>query len=518
MPKNLFEGSKITKPAELGGTESRLKRREREIAMMVLLSFVLSMVPRKEAEAHDRPDGITQGASAGEPRKIELLNKDMVMGKDRIEHHGAITVGLNSGIPMTYARGFDTARSESKDAYAKWGTFVTQEIEHELASNLSRMNTTGEAPLGLSDTRITKISITGSSSPEAYKHESASHESVKPGVIDQPNVTLAEKRAREVAERLGRENAIKNLRSSGVNVSNELLEQASQHITGEEIQFSADEIAELGKLARTYGIVTPSIYHDAAELIERYNTGRITKKADKAALDKIVKSKRGVQVTIEYEAGKPIDVTIPAPIIHLGLSLSVLNPVREAPEPPKGHIPKEIHDPRTTPTEERGTREPIAVHVPEKIRQVQLPPEKEPDYQYLEWETLMNDLYRYFRSETTIQRGLDYGKLGIEMDALFDKFSSEEDRELYFSEKLLRNWREHDIACRQEAGWTKHVDEGLSYEENPRQIQWARMHVRQLLGAVQAHHAEQMNEEQRRQAYFDYIAKRVRTLNETYGF
>ena len=47
---------------------------------------------------------------------------------------------------------------------------------------------------------------------------------------------------------------------------------------------------------------------------------------------------------------------------------------------------------------------------------------------------------------------------------------------------MLKAWKQHNIACRKEAGIkNEDLETGLNYEENTNEIQWAKAHAKALI-------------------------------------
>lgn len=408
-------------------------------------------------------------------------------------------------IPYEYARAFDTAKPLNPEDYAKAEAYLRQQLERIFAERLiafdmsERVYRRDHAPESLSQMKIQSIKFLGAASPEAEKYGPSS---IEPGHVEPENLELAEMRAM-----VGRDITIKQLSDMGVD--KEALDKAltNMSVESQELQFSAEELRELATLAVEYKGVDEVEKIDA--LISAYNKGQIKDAAITQRLDEIVAKKRMVQVEIVYENDAKSVLIIPLPLLLLlgllwpprrGGFIDIpprgrtLPPQGEAPVPPEGVVLGPDDTERIT---EDG-REILGIpgsEIPTDLA----------EREKMQDATLVNDIYMFFDRPETVARGLDYRAIADDFFNHYDQLTNEQDREAYLTAKILAAWRLHDLGARREAGISSEaLEEGLDYAHQPKQIQWARIHARELIQLVE------LRRQNNDRDYLDLVSPRVR--------
>jgi len=419
-------------------------------------------------------------------------------------------------IPYEYSRLFDSGKPLRKRDHEKLSAFIDQQIKRELASmiyglsNSKRVHEAHNSNPDLSKLKIIGMKVVGTTSPEGPAEKGP--DTLAPDNIDSENLKLAILRG---ATSLGyTEKSLKHLKAK---LSNEVLNQAKSKIEGQEIQFSTDEMRELSKLAQNYRGVDEleQIYH----MVVDYNNGKIKDKETNSKLDTIINSKRSVKISIEYEGNQHKILLIPFPL----LLFLFLIPPPPPPEPdpsnsdktqktPSGEGPK----PKTPIDQEspvETTTPKILVEKPPKgfsgyLEKIPLPEGEEAEK--IEEETWIRDLFVFFDRKETINRGLDYKAISDSVFENYDKFfideKTERETEISLTYLILKQWREHDIAARFEAGIDRKIEEGLNYLDDSKQIRYARMHAKAIMELVK------MKKTNPNIDYIDLMSKKIRLL------
>jgi hypothetical protein len=364
---------------------------------------------------------------------------------------------VNIKIPYEYARLFDrdpkSKEPVHQEDHEKLGKFIEEEFNRQFAEILYGYDWSKDVknlkqPDIPTELKIEGIEITGTASPEGPRDKGP--ETIKPGSIDRENLELALKRGR-----VGLSLTEEWLKKSGVNLNQ--LEEAARNIQAKEIQFSDDEMKLLADLSKKWkGSYDASRIH---RMIIDYNRGQIKDASLVSQLDQIIGSKRMVEITIKYEKNEKRRVLIPIPILPIltGVSLSYL--ARK-----KRELRGEISG------------------IPEAVKVTDAPGRETNEGKEMEVQTVVDDLGMFFDREETVRRGIDYRAMAEDVQSKGRHFKDSAEREIYLANKIINSWKEHDAMCRKEAGWSlEHVNQGLDYENQPRQIQWAKVHARVLL-------------------------------------
>ena len=403
-------------------------------------------------------------------------------------------------IPYHYARFFDSAKPLDPEDHKKLSEYINQRLSEEFAKRVidlgfgigQRLDPESEKEK-ISKIGIKSIHIVGRASPEGPQEKGPS--TLEIGAIDEENIKLAELRAQ-----VGGELTLEELKKLGVDLKN--IPQISYK--GEEVQFTEKEFEELEKLASKLG------YPNVFELIIDYNDNKIQDEEALNILDRIVASKRGIEVHIEYNDGEVTKILIPIPL--LPLLLLFFRRRRRLSEiiPEESILPSE-----STPSLGEGPQlseipklEAIPINVSDLQHWGKLLSEIPPDeYESMKWQALINDLYRFFDDPDTIRRGLSYRAITEAIVRDYDRFSNKEELELAVAYLILEKWREHDIKARQEAGISEEkLEIGLDYINQPNQIRWALIHARLLIQLAEIRRVELKEmEEGTRRVLRDYI-------------
>ncbi|MFZ6015429.1 MAG: hypothetical protein ACOYUZ_03685 [Patescibacteria group bacterium] len=121
--------------------------------------------------------------------------------------------------------------------------------------------------------------------------------------------------------------------------------------------------------------------------------------------------------------------------------------------------------------------------MPKLILETRKPEKGDEGFEWMMWQTYVKDLYPFFNDQTTIRRGCDYVQMMQDVYRSYEAFDNDEDRLNYLTFKLLTAWRAHDQQARREAQMHD-LESGLDYFNQPKQIQWAKMHAEALLELV----------------------------------
>ncbi|MFC1788259.1 hypothetical protein ACFLZY_03515 [Patescibacteria group bacterium] len=394
----------------------------------------------------------------------------------------------NIHVPYTYARAFEkdpaSGQPLNPEDHEKARAHIENELKKQFADILHGLDVSKRVyhkdhPVSnLNQAQVETIRVVGTTSPEAEDQSS-----VKPGNIDAENIRLAQARA-EAAFGITKE----QLEEIGISLDD--LQQSAEQVTSEEIQFSEDELRELAQIAGSQKGVDD--LENIFKIIIAYNQDKIKDQAVLDRLDQIIGSKRAAEIEIEVKGQRKETVLIPLPLLLL---LPLLLPgfrrrdQEQKPEP--AQVPPEW-DPNT-------------VEIPDSIADTPLPPEDSQEFESMEDQTVIEDLYPNFDDQAVVARGLDYRGLVQALETHHDRLPDNEAREAYLAALLLETWRNHDLESRRQAGWDEgHLEENLDYENQPQQIRWARMHARVMRELVEAHQRTPEAD------YFELLTERTR--------
>jgi len=472
MPK--FEGVNpfiaVEKPESV---MDKVRRQKNLIVFGVATAFMGGQIPMHRDMVFEHGERRVETQEA--PSQLDTTpTVKSIRGKLKIEMPASPLLSDEmSAVPQEYARNFDHAKSMDQYSYDNLVAHTEQEIRQDMASHfygMSYQQNPGQNPAPLHDVRITAIHITGMSSPEAFRYESPTHQSTKPGEVEQANVQLAGKRADQAVKDMKANGVIKKLNQAGMEVDESVLAEAARTMNAEEVQFSEAEVQQLNKIAEKYPFYAQGMdqYRAIALLVEAYNTGHVKDAGDRKELDQIVGSKRRVDVVIEYEAQAPEKIEVPVPLL-------ASDPV--PPLPPD----KKVTETKTVTRRLLESYDPN--QTPAQVRQIDPPEPNDPKYDWMVWQTYVKDLTQFFNKEQTIRRGCDYVQLTHDMYREFDRFKTNKDRTDYLATKILEAWMKHDRAARNEAGEYDN-NNGLDHLSDPEQIRWAKIHATALLDLV----------------------------------
>lgn len=148
-----------------------------------------------------------------------------------------------------------------------------------------------------------------------------------------------------------------------------------------------------------------------------------------------------------------------------------------------------------------------------------LPQEGSKEWNTYRWETLVNDLGKYFINNQVRNEGLDYQNMVNLTLQNYDRYaddnlnesgrknnepklSSSERRLDHLTQIILDHWRAHDIKKRLEENPTAQTEDLKDYFNNSDQIKWAKMHAIELLRiADKIHNGDQRSAEEILQAH-----------------
>lgn len=380
-------------------------------------------------------------------------------------------------IPYTWSRLFDAGKEAKMplrpEDHEKTAHFLEQELQQRFADILRGVSKNvykshREGAESTSNLKIIDLQIIGTASPEG--HEAQGPDTIKSGNIEPENIALARARGETGAALLGE--GLKKL-----NASPEIMQkvrEAANKVQTQEIQFTDEELKELAKLAQDQPGADD--LEKIFNLIIDYNENKISpaQAGVIAKLDQIVGSKRHVEIIVTYEGQQKEVWMMPLPWLVL---LPLLWPAfrrrkREA-------VPEQTEE-KLSPIEETPQPETLPL-----VRETKLPSSATLEYQKMEVATTCDDLSLFLDAPRTKQRGLDYREMADELLKKYDSFPNDEERELFLTNMVLEQWKQHDILCRKEAGFDeKNLSDGLDYEKQPEQIKWAKMHAKVLHALV----------------------------------
>jgi len=410
-------------------------------------------------------------------------------------------------IPYEYSRLFaagreakEPLRPEDHDKVVSW---IDNELKKQMADVLYGLDMSKRVygvyhdEENIRNLKIKDIRVTGLASPEGPREKGPS--TLMPGAIDKENIELAETRASAAID-FTKESLSK------LGFSSEVIEKAkamAEQIQAKEVQFTDDELRELAAVAQ--GENGADDLEKIFNLIVNYNNNLVRDKETLAVLDRIVATKRGVEVTVSYEGSRTEKLLVPIPLLLVipPLIREISRRRRKDFGGGERKLPQRKLPPQgTTPPTERIPRDQALEDI---IRKTPLP--EEGMYEQMEEKTIIDDLYVFFDEPSTIKRGLDYRKIADSVLAAYDGFSDKTDREIFASAQILNSWKRHDVNARREAGWREEdLSAGLDYENQPRQIQWARVHGRAIVELVEA------KKQQPAEDYLTLLERQVKRL------
>ena len=400
-------------------------------------------------------------------------------------------------IPYEYARLFSEDPNAEKEIdsndYQLLSNYVKTELQTELnnafhgfgwSENVYNTNHPGE--LEDQSIKVEYMRVVGMTSPEG--HVSDGKETIIPGNIDEDNIELGHTRA-NAAERM----TLDELKKLGVNT--EEIESFVRESGSIENQCTEEEMSELAELAKDY---------DGGDDIERifklyqdYNLGNIKDQSVVDKLDKIIGSKRCVEIEVGLQGQRRVIVAIPIPILLLlplvwrmfSKKKKEKNDSREPEPTPKeeeNELPKqeEVEQEKSQPHLDEKQKEDFEIdpnYLPEKLIKTELP-ENQDEYREMTSFTV-EDLYIGFDNPDNIRLGIDYRSIFEYYYKNYEDFKDIKFLETVMAYKILMSWKMHDIENRKMAGLSN-PEEGMDYENNEKQIQWAKMHARQLIEII----------------------------------
>lgn len=497
-------------------------------------------------------------------------------------------------VPYEYARLFSEDPKADKEInsndYQLLSNYVKTELQTELknafhgfgfSENVYNENHPGE--LEDQSIKVEYMKVVGMTSPEG--HVKNGKETIIPGNIDEDNIELGHTRAK-AAERM----TLDELKKLGVNTDE--VESFVRESGSIENQCTEEEMNELAELAKNYNGVDD--IERIFQLYQDYNQGKIKDQNVVNELDRIIGSKRCVEIEIGLEGQRRIVVAIPIPLLLLlplvwrsfskkrkdekggkepeptpvkdekqekvkveqeqskpeeilynlyefgkiyldfhhfdyftSTSLEELNEylkkalfakefleIIKTKQKTKEIIltPEEVLELKeyvksTENTiigiqsrinelskEQKSTKEEKIKeekqesgprvdpnHIPEKVKKTELPDNQE-EYREMTSFTI-EDLYIGFDNPDNIKLGIDYRAVFDYYYSHYEEFKDTSNLEAVMAYEILISWKEHDIANRRMAGLSN-PEEGMDYENNEKQIQWAKMHARQLIEII----------------------------------
>lgn len=637
---NPFEAFTSTRPEQKEKSLLEKLRSWHRIGGLALMAlFGSGQVPMEKRMSGEGHATSTESQGA---QKLNIATQAQVVN-GRVEMKNILSNQIKP-VSQEQARQFDNAKALNPEDYAKLIDSVEQRANHDIANRLIANSSEGKDASSIPPTkRITKIVFTGSSSPEAFRMESPTHRSVKPGNVEQANVRLAEKRAEQAVKDMEIADVVGHFRSAGFEIDGKVLEKAAKGIDAQETQFTDDEVKELNVIAAKYpGCASGADeYVNISRLVELYNTGHVNNPDHAAALDRIVAAKRRVDIAIEYEVGIPTSVSVPLPLVVLDPSPSMMpaegteawrhlpelydpsrqnramdilpqesrkkrvkpdptrvtrvieppkltdrpvgshgtswtdftkdlltkvsqdRPVSEPPKPLDIPAPRRVERtwadltkdlkysskkgaeektrsadlPKTepvknqTPEVKRGVFDP-SENISEEIRRVTEVKPSDPAYPWMVWQTVLGDLDIHMNDPRSLEWGTDYAGVAHEIYRYYDYFKNDQDRVDSAAQLLIQQWIMHDAIERQVAG-IQDRSTGLDYFNQPKQIQWAKLHARVLLDMVKEKRKQDSAkgdvekiasigsvgmtiEDPIRSAYTELLSRRVMQVREKY--
>jgi hypothetical protein len=150
------------------------------------------------------------------------------------------------------------------------------------------------------------------------------------------------------------------------------------------------------------------------------------------------------------------------PYIPAGRVIPAMPPKEDAPEIPQ---------------------EPEAPKEPE----IQLPPEDSDEYKRMKVETYVNDLYKNLEKGETLERGIDYAKIGDELLKRYDEFASDKERVDFLVGEIMKAWTEADVQTELAKGERseEEIRAGYAQRDNePEHKAFAKMHADAMFSLV----------------------------------
>jgi hypothetical protein len=404
-------------------------------------------------------------------------------------------------IPYEYCRLFaagkeakEPLRPEDQDKVVSW---IDNELKKQMVDVLHGLDMSKrvygvyhEEEESIRNLKIKDIHVTGLASPEGLREKGPA--TLIPGAIDKENIALAETRASAAAD-FTKESLSK------LGFSSEVIEKAkamAEQVQAKEVQFTDDELRELAAVAQSESGADD--LEKIFNLIVKYNDNLVRDKETLAVLDRTVATKRGVEVTVFYEGSRTEKLLVPIPLIIPPIIFEISRRRRKDFGGGERKLPPQA-GPQPT---ERIPRDPALEDI---IRKTPLP--EEGTYEQMEEATIIDDLYVFFDEPSTLKRGLDYRKIADSIFNAYDGFRNKEDREIFAAAQILDGWKKHDANARREAGWREEdLFAGLDYENQPKQIQWARVHGRAIVDLVEA------KKQQPTEDYLTLLERQVKRL------
>ncbi|MBI2639638.1 MAG: hypothetical protein HYW90_01980 [Candidatus Sungbacteria bacterium] len=457
--------------------------------------------------------------------------------------------------PYEYARQFEADAAAKRplrpEDHKKITNYVGQQLNRRFVDTIG---TLGEgvdrfnygAPKE-NQGEITSIQITGFASPEGPRSKGPS--TLAPGKVDQENLRLAKARA-EAALGYTKADLAKVSEATGINIA--VLEKTLQNVKAEEVQFSDAELKELAKLAA--GHKGADDLEKIFNLVADYNDDSEQKDPSKkkikdaktvSRLHDIVGSKRKAEIQVTYDGKNVERHSIPIPWLPLLLLVPLMRRRRgePTPEPPvtpesgepdlhdrypflgKRPVEKESEETKIAPEEEKTLppsaqnieRARLLEQIHKDVTSTRLPERGTKEFEEMEEATYTDDLYQFFDDPESIRLGIDYRAMADDLDQKWDIFKTSDERENYLANEILNAWKKKDRLCRVEAGVSEDsLDNGLDYENQPRQIQWAKMHARSLLRVIDKR-KEFSESERKRIDYLDLLSPQVKKMIQRRG-
>ncbi len=408
-------------------------------------------------------------------------------------------------VPYTYAPKFEGSELTNETDKDKMEEYFKDQIRTAFANKLVRIGekksvyeaTRGEKDNLLKDVfsknEVKAIKITGFSSPEGRKNDP---ESVKPGNVEEENVSLAKERG-ELAEDI-----IREILEEG-NIDTSIIES----INYEEVQFSDTEWKELLELADSLEIGGGSDEEKIISLIAAYNSGEYNLESSvKDSLDKIVGSKRGVNIEIEVEGGKKTQVVLPLPLLLLLLLLKRPSNFvwwRRREEEDEGGEENDDEDNeggdddgdedeqnighRQIFSDKDLNREDVAEG---EFNYYDLYKEADKSVEYRDQEKIKQhfiseELSRFIDDEISIEHGLDYRDLINYFNDNRERYNTEEELKTEMARELLYMWQKYDRSVRRDAGVSNFNPETtLDYRHDEKKVVWAKIAAQELMEII----------------------------------
>ncbi|MCR4280438.1 MAG: hypothetical protein NUV82_03380 [Candidatus Komeilibacteria bacterium] len=391
-------------------------------------------------------------------------------------------------VPYLYARLFEADQQAGEAVtpsdHELMVKFVQQQLQQELYNSLTGLAVNKEAYLGDNPEaldpqkfKVKNLKVTGFASFEGPQAKGPI--TLEKEKTDLENIRLALKRGHA-----GLEATKQAMTAMGIETPAEVGD-----VYGSEIQPAEENLERLFELAANYP--GQDEYERLFNLIVEYNDDKVSDPKLKKELDEIIGSMRKIEIEVELEGGRKSVLFIPLPLLLLlGASLPYLVSLfrRRRPERVEAFPAGPDQEPEDAENNTLAQFSTVpAEHIlpNDVIVDTRLPEESSRDYHSMREQTLLNDLNNFFSRPETSKRGLDYQHLCLEMERDFDNFNSPESRQNALAADIIDAWKKHDRQCRQEAGFNPDkLDSGLDYENQPSQIQWAKMHAGIILELI----------------------------------